>query len=375
MSNITSPAISNHDDARYRILAETASDSIISVDQTSTILFANRSTEKIFGYSVEELLGNDLTILMPEYLRNLHNAGMAKHVETGEKHISWEAVELPGLHKNGKEISLEVSFGKFVENGNHIFTGIIRDITERKHAEEQVRRAFEKEKELSEMKTMFITTASHEFRTPISAIVSSAEILEHYGYKITDEKKALHLQRIQDSAKNIVNLLEDILLFNKAEAGKLPFNPAEVSITALCENIVDNVRLEFSSTHHISFKNNASNLTALADKKLLCSVLENLLFNAIKFSPVNGDVRLELFQNNDKITFIVSDNGIGIPPEDIEQIFEPFSRGKNADNIQGSGLGLSIVRRSVELHDGSVEIASTVGEGTTITVAIPHRKF
>ena len=145
-----------------RVIAETASDGIITIDETSTILFVNRATEKIFGYSRDELMGHSLTMLMPEYLRHVHRAGLTRYISTGERHISWEAVELPGLHKNGSEIPLELSFGEFVEGGKHFFTGIVRDITDRKRSEEALRQSEEHLRALIENATDIITVLNRD---------------------------------------------------------------------------------------------------------------------------------------------------------------------------------------------------------------------
>ena len=145
-----------------RVIAETASDGIITIDENSTIVFANRATEKIFGYSREELIGHSLTMLMPEYLRHVHRAGLTRYMSTGKRHISWEAVELPGLHKNGSEIPLELSFGEFVEAGKRFFTGIVRDITDRKRAEEALRQSEEHLRALIENATDIITVLNRD---------------------------------------------------------------------------------------------------------------------------------------------------------------------------------------------------------------------
>src|SRR5688572_5587908 len=145
-----------------RVIAETASDGIITIDENSTILFANRATEKIFGYSRDELTGHSLTMLMPEYLRHVHRAGLTRYISTGERHISWEAVELPGLHKNGSELPLELSFGEFLEGGKHFFTGIVRDITDRKRAEEALRQSEEHLRALIENAADIITVLNRD---------------------------------------------------------------------------------------------------------------------------------------------------------------------------------------------------------------------
>lgn len=486
-------------EARYRTVAETASDAIVTVDHNSTILFANKSTEKIFGFRIEELVGNNLNIIMPEYLRSLHAEGMNRHIQTGIRHIPWNAVEVPGLHKDGREIPLEISFGKFIDNGHHIFTGIIRDVSERKRAEselalrenaidmasegimitdarfpdnplvyvnrgfeqitgytkeevigrsgiflegpdtdldtaagiyeiirsrqagkveilnykkdgtpfwnllsltpllnaegvvtnyiavqtditerkrqeEQVRKAFEKEKELGEMKSHFITTASHEFRTPLSAIISSAEILEYYSEKLSRERQLMHLKKIQGAAKNITDILQEILAYNKAETGKFIWKPRDVNFTVVCQEIIDDISLQYENKCTVIFKNSAGTDTAILDYDLFKITIEAIISNAVKFSHASGTIRLNIVLKENALVCTIEDDGIGIPAQDIELITEPFHRGTNAGNIPGAGLGLALVKRVIGIQHATLHIMSEPGRGTQVTLTFPQKK-
>lgn len=247
---------------------------------------------------------------------------------------------------------------------------IIRDITERKRVEADIRTALEKEKELSLLKSRFVTMASHEFRTPLATILSSTELLEYYSHKWSEEKKAVHLQRIQSSVKHMTNLLDDVLLIGKAEAGKLDFKPTALNVEQFCSDLVEEVKLT-SSNHTITFRCCAQCVNVCMDEKLLRHILSNLLSNAIKYSPQGGTVRFDFDCNSTQVVFRIQDQGIGIPQTDLANLFNSFHRASNVGTISGTGLGLAIVKKSVDLHSGTIAVQSEIGVGTTFTVTIP----
>ncbi|NCJ05078.1 PAS domain S-box protein [Synechococcales cyanobacterium C] len=250
---------------------------------------------------------------------------------------------------------------------------ILRDITERKRAEADVRNALEKEKELNEMKSRFVTMTSHEFRTPLATILSSSELLEHYGHKWGDEKKAHHLHQIQTSVKHMTSMLDDVLLISKSEAGKLGFSPVSMHLTQFFAEIVEELQIT-TSCHQICLQVHDLCEPVAADPKLLRQILNNLLFNAIKYSPQGGNIYLDLSGNEAHYRFSVKDEGIGIPEVDQQQMFSSFHRASNVGNISGTGLGLAIVKKAVDLHQGQIDFQSTVGVGTTFTIELPARQ-
>jgi PAS domain S-box-containing protein len=249
---------------------------------------------------------------------------------------------------------------------------IIRDITERKRVETDIRNALEKEKELGELKSRFVTMASHEFRTPLATILSSSELLEYYSHKWSDEKKLKHQQRIQSSVKHMTNLLDDVLLIGKAEAGKLEFQPKLLDIIQFCRDLVEEVQVTTQS-HTINFcpQEQGNKIDGLIDEKLLRHIITNLLTNAVKYSPQGKEVIFSLSCDRDRAIFSIQDKGIGISEEDKQKLFESFHRGKNVSNIPGTGLGLAIVKKSVDLHGGTITIDSQLEVGTTFTVTLP----
>ncbi|MGC1393061.1 MAG: ATP-binding protein [Coleofasciculaceae cyanobacterium] len=284
----------------------------------------------------------------------------------------------------------------------------------RHHAEQKVRQALETEKELSKLKSLFVANASHEFRTPLTTIRSSVDLLELYSNGLMDEQKNKHFQRINLAIEQLLQLLDDLLVIGKAESGKLDFNPVPLNLLEFSQNLVEelqiNVGIQYSlknfnnslylnpdsqqlpilerdTTQTLSWQNEA-NLesdtpkrivftyqgnfaNASMDEKLLHKILTNLLSNAIKYSLFSDIVRFDLDCEDEIVTFRIQDQGIGIALEDQPQLFEPFYRAANVGKIKGTGLGLSIVKKCVELHGGLISVESQVGIGSTFIVKLP----
>ena len=248
---------------------------------------------------------------------------------------------------------------------------IVRDITERKRAEEDIRNALEKQKELSELRSHFVTMTSHEFRTPLTTILSSAQLLEKYSNKMAEEKKLQHLYRIQTAVNHMTQMLNNVLLFGKADVGKLEFKPEPVDLVKFCRDLVEELQLSTGNSHTIAFCSQGQCTTACMDEKLLLCILSNLLSNAIKYSPQAGTIYFDLIFHQGEAIFHVQDEGIGIPVADQAQLFNSFHRASNVGTISGTGLGLAIVKKSVDLHGGKITVKSEVGVGTTFTVTLP----
>jgi PAS domain S-box-containing protein len=258
--------------------------------------------------------------------------------------------------------------------------GIAEDITSRKLAEAEIAQALQQERELGELKSNFIAIASHQFRTPLTTIASSAELLERYRDQFSQEKQLTHLSRIQTGVKQMTQLLDDVLLVGKASAGKLEFNPTRIDVVQFCQELVEELQLSNKHQHAIAFAHHGNctkavegttDLLPLLDEKYLRYIFDNLLTNAIKYSPNKGTVRFEFTCSSDRAVFHVQDEGIGIPPEDLPHLFESFHRARNVGSIQGTGLGLAIVKQCVELHGGEILVESEVGSGTRFTVILP----
>jgi signal transduction histidine kinase len=213
---------------------------------------------------------------------------------------------------------------------------------------------------------------SHEFRTPISSILLSAQSLELFYTGWTQVKIFKNLQRIQNSAKSMTQLLADILTINRAESGQLEFNPKPLNLASFCHNLVEKFRSINTTGLNIKLTLKISNQETYLDENLLTSVLNNLLANAIKFSPPGSLIEFIVKSNFQQVIFQICDRGIGIPPEDIPYLFEPFHRGQNVDNIPGRGLGITVVKKCLDVQNAKISIDSQVGVGTKVTVTIPQ---
>jgi signal transduction histidine kinase len=227
------------------------------------------------------------------------------------------------------------------------------------------------EKELSELKLRFFSMVSHEFRTPLSVILASSQLLQEILEEIVDETKLKNLHRIQSSAKLMHQLLMDILTLSRAEAGRLECNPVLVDVESFCLNLLEDIQSGCASSHAIKFVSQGYCARIWFDEKLMYCALSNLLFNAIKYSPAATDIIFTLIGEAHETIFQITDQGIGIAIEDQAHIFTPFYRGQNVADIVGSGLGLAVVQKCLELHNGSISVQSEVGKGTKFTVRIP----
>ncbi len=300
-------------------------------------------------------------------------------------------VEYRRLHKDG-------TWRWFLSRGDTLrdsngqpcrMAGSETDITERKQLEAYLRQSLENEKEINHLKSRFLTMVSHEFRTPLATILSSADLLEFYVEKLQKEKALNHVERLQSAAEYMTQMLNDVLLMEEAKTGNLNFNPVWLDLCEFGQEFVNNLQFSINKIKVISqevkhqihllihCKNQCKkkHIYGWFDKYLLKQILNHLLWNAIKYSPQGGAVTLEIDATDDaEIILQVKDHGIGIPTAEQTQIFEMFYRGNNIGNIPGSGLGLSIVKSCVCLHGGDMSVQSTVGVGSTFTVKLPWHK-
>lgn len=243
--------------------------------------------------------------------------------------------------------------------------------TQRQQAE-TLRSNLIQEKELSDLKLKFFSMVSHEFRTPLSVILGAAQLMQDNEAALTKERQQKNLERIQSSAKLMKQMLTDILTLTRAETGKLEFNPQSIDLEAFCLNLVEEIQLSMRSPHPVQIMSKGRQRFALLDEKLLYSILSNLLSNAIKYSSSDSLIELLLDCQSEGTVFQIKDSGSGIFAADRSQIFEAFYRGQNSTSVSGSGLGLTVVKQCVDLHQGTIEIDSIEGKGTIFTVTLPH---
>jgi PAS domain S-box-containing protein len=354
-----------------RQVIDTHPNLIFVKDLQGRYVLANQALADIYGTTVTELIGKTDADLNPNaaevaYLQSINQQVMTtlqphivpeRMIMTASGEIRYfQSIKSPLIAADGQAYQI---------------LGVLTDITELKRAEQEISKALAREKELNELKSRFVSMTSHEFRTPLAVIASSAGILKDFGHKLDEEKKQKHLACIQTYVKHTTQLLDDILLINKAENGKLAFEPAPLDLIPFCEKLTEEIQL--STPHHtiIFNSNHKSGIIGKLDKKLLRQILINLLSNAIKYSPENGKVNFKLKITKSNVIFTIQDQGIGIPEADQVKLFESFHRAGNVGNIAGTGLGLSIVAKCIEVHKGTITVNSQVGIGTTFIVTIP----
>ncbi len=250
--------------------------------------------------------------------------------------------------------------------------GTLLDITERKQAELALRQALAREKELGELKSRFVSVASHEFRTPLATILASAETLLAYRTRLTPEQGERRLHRIVEQVEHLRTIIDDVLQYSRIEAGRYQFKPEPMDLAALAREIVDEFSSHPETTHSVQFTCGQEPLMLAADHNLLRQVITNLISNAIKYSPAAATVYIHLNRTADEISLCVRDEGIGIAEADQKHLFEPFYRATNVSGIAGTGLGLAITREAVELHGGRITVQSALGVGTTVCFSIPQ---
>jgi len=367
---------------RSRVIAETASDVIISIDEKSTMLFVNRAAQRIFGYTVEELLGQQLTILMPEYLRHVHKAGIERYVETGQKHIGWEAVELTGLHKNGSEIPLEVSFNEYRRDGKHLFTGIVRDITERKRAEREIRklnedlerRVIERTAQLEmvnkELET-FSYSVSHDLRAPLRHIGGYIDLVGKKVSSALDEEARRYMSIVGESAKKMGILIDELLTFSKM--GRVEMLKSKVDLGGLVKEAIEQLQAE---TRGREIRWDISSLPVVdGDASLLRLVITNLVSNAVKFTRTRTLAQIEIScnpTNEREHVFSIHDNGVGFDMQYADKLFGVFQRLHRADEFEGTGIGLANVRRIIHRHAGRTWAEASPDGGATFCFSLPQ---
>jgi len=352
---------------RYRTVIENVGVGVVVV-QDDRMVFVNPSLERIVGHPREYLLSQP-------YTATVHPEDLPVMRERHERRLRGDEVDsmygFRVITQSGEVRSLELSAVK-IEWGKREATLIfVVDATARLQAELTQRQTLQRQTELNDMKSRFISVASHEFRTPLAFILSSAELLKHYGDRLPEPEKADVIATIETGVRRMTQMLDRVLLLGKVEAQMLEFQPAQVNLQVLCQDLVEDARIQHSEAGcELALEFEAWPATGLFDEKLLRHIFGNLLSNAIKYSQQGGKILFRVSSSEGRVAFEVSDQGIGIPAEELPHLFEWFHRASNVGEIQGTGLGLAIVKNSVDLHGGRIEVASVVGQGTRFTVTI-----
>ncbi|MBL7917209.1 MAG: PAS domain-containing sensor histidine kinase [Bacteroidia bacterium] len=383
-------------------LFEHATEGIIIANRQGVIIKANPSSERLFGYNLGELEGKKVEEIVPDKYKGNHEKHRESFHANPHARSMGKGIDLFAKRKDGTEFPAEISLSYYTKGNDQFVIAFIIDISERKKVEERIKKlnaeletkvdertrvlketmmeleaskeelkeALEKEKELNDMKSRFVTMASHEFRTPLSTILSSVSLIGKYKQEEEDEKRQKHVERIKSAVTNMTLILNDFLSAGKLEEGKISNNPIELNVVKLVNEIASELSNLLKPSQKIQY-NHLGNEELLIDKQFLRNILINLLSNAIKFSPENKNIILNTKIDENCFEIMVQDQGIGIPEEEQKHLFERFFRAKNASNIQGTGLGLNIVSKYVEELKGKLTFESKLNEGTIFKIKIP----
>ena len=354
-------------------IIDNSSDAILVISPEGKIEQINQAFSQLFGYDDAEVYGQLLeSFTTPDQKEMLTNAIRA--VARSQQPTRIDCII---QRRDGTVFNAEMAFSAVTEDGDRIPNVIcnLRDVTESKRVEQGLREALEKERELNLLKSRFVSMVSHEFRTPLSSIQSSAELVHLYSSRMTDERKGEHLLRIEMQVKHLTVLLDEILSYSKAQTIGLEFNPVPIEIEPFLLELV--AALQMNAPHRqidVSLDTKLCRVVLL-DSKLISQIINNLLSNALKYTPEDKGVELAMMCDPEKVTFRISDPGIGIPEQDQKRLFEAFHRASNVGGIPGTGLGLAIVKQAVDAHQGSIRVESEVGKGTSFIVIIPHEQL
>ena len=404
-------------DATHLIsLFENATEGIVLTNGKGEIVLVNPAAQRMFGYNAEELIGSPIEILIPERYKPHHKNLRDGFYHNPQNRVMGHNRDLNARRKDGSDMPVEVSLSFYNRNNELFVIAFIVDITERKkiqnnmirqqtelekmtsdmrrlntqleakveertlilkealqkleESQQELNEALDKEKQLNEIKSRFVSMASHEFRTPLSTILSSATLVSKYPTTEENEKRQKHIRRIKDSVGHLNGLLEDFLSLGKLEEGKVTVHITSFAVKDFIDDTIEEMKTIQKDGQRIHF-NYEGEESFVTDKRLLKNILINLLSNAIKFSAENSNVWFDVKNKTGRLELEIRDEGVGVPEEDQKHLFTTFFRGKNVLNIEGTGLGLPIVKRYLDLLKGDVSLGSKLNVGTTITVVLP----
>lgn len=408
----------------FREIFQTSAEGIIMIDMTGKILLANPISEKMFGFDPETMVGHTIEDLLPVRYRGKHLDFRKQFNEHPEPRRMGIGRDLKALRLDGTEFPVEISLSFTNINNQVLSIAFITDISLRKiaedaikrseeqlieyaaelekkvksrtealnlsvqkleilnkdlqqqilvrqRAEEETRKALERERELNELKSKFVSIASHEFRTPLSAILSSTSLIQQYHLRGEMTKIDKHISRVKSSVHHLTSILNDFLSLGKLEEGRIEVATEQVSLHAFFEEIKEEIKSTLKEEQQLVILFTQPELSFQSDPRILRGILFNLVSNASKYSDSGKSIHLSATYTDDSVTVEVRDAGIGIPQHEVKHVFERFFRASNSSNIQGTGLGLNIVKRYIDLLKGTISFTSELGKGSSFTIILP----
>ncbi|QSS97690.1 PAS domain-containing sensor histidine kinase [Psychroflexus sp. ALD_RP9] len=404
----------------FKLLFEGISEGVLVVDTKQIIIEVNTSAAEMFGYSKAELIGKKLDILIPQKYHHNHHKHVDQFMNKSKKRQMGIGRDLYGVKKNGVEFPVEAGLNPFEFDGERYVMSLITDITLRKKNEEEIEQlnveleakvksrtkelqfsieeltklnktlekeikkrkiaeaktkdALQKERELNDLKTKFLSLVSHEFKTPLSGILTSTTLIGKYTEKEQQEKREKHLKTIKNKVHYLTGILNDFLSVERLESGKVTYKFEEFSLVNLINEVVYSANITLKDGQDLHYPKQIQDFILRQDKNVLELILSNLLNNAIKYSPEHTDIYFNIDNTDPKlIKFEVKDQGMGIPKKDHKHIFERYFRAENALLNQGTGIGLNIVKVHLENLNGHIRFESEENQGTSFFVEIPKR--
>lgn len=403
----------------FNVLFEAVSEGVIVVNSNQKIVATNASAEKMFCYTKAELLNQPLEILIPQKYQGTHGAHVDGFMKQNESRRMGHGRDLYGARKNGSTFPVEAGLNPLQINGTSFVMALVIDISVRKmqelqlqelntrletkvkertsalshavkvletanlerdieikkriEAQNKTKNALKKEKELNELKTKFLSLVSHEFKTPLSGILTSAMLLGKYKLTEQQEKRDKHVKIITEKIHYLNNILNDFLSIEKLETGVINYKYSTFKISKVVNEVVYNANMLLKEGQKINYPENIDDYSMFQDEKIVELALSNLVNNAIKYSPENTLVEIEIDQDAQQSVFSIKDNGVGIPEKDQKMIFSRYFRAENALLTQGTGIGLNIVKTHLENLGGSITFESKENEGSTFTIRIPNK--
>ncbi|MCW3127352.1 MAG: domain S-box protein [Bacteroidetes bacterium] len=400
-------------DIAFEALFNNATIGIITADNTGTIVLANPYALFQFGYKAEELIGQRIEKLIPGRFAHGHEHKRDNYIRKPQSRPMGVGLDLFAKRRDDSEFPVEISLSSYKLDTHTYVIAFIIDISVRKESErnllaqqketetiaeqlkqlneqleqkvedrtnmlretlheleksrDELAEALEKEKELNDLKSRFVSMASHEFRTPLSTILSSVSLIDSYKHEDEQEKRQKHIHRIKDQVRNLSNILEEFLSLGRLEEGLVLDKKEDFDLRAMITELISEMASLTKHRQKVLLDFTGSEKVFI-DKSLLRNILLNLISNALKYSLEASDILISVFQTADKLSIHIKDSGMGISEEDLKHLADRFFRGTNAINIQGTGLGLHIVKKYLEVMGGQISFASKLHEGTEVTL-------
>jgi len=401
----------------FDILFEAIPEGVIIVNQKQIIVAANSSAADMFGYHKSELINNALHILIPSKFHKNHIAHFNNFIKTNHIKKIEHGSDLYGIGKNNKEFPVEIGLNPFKVGNDNFVIALIIDVTTRKKNEKQIetlndelekkikhrtaelnntikqlkelnlnykeeikkriiaetriKAALKKEIELNDLKTKFLSMVSHEFKTPLSGILTSSMLLKKYQRNEEQKKRDKHIEIITNKVHYLNDILNDFLSIEKLDSNKIVYKFSTFHLSKVINEVVYNANLLLKTGQRIIIPDNIDDFVLQQDERILELILSNLIHNSIKYSGENTIIQIAVYQNNDTIIFKIKDEGIGIPQKDQKFIFNRYFRAENALNIQGTGIGLNIIKAHIENLKGKISFSSEENSGSEFVLILP----